>query len=80
MSSPLKTPDPSTLQLVINHLAARMVPAAVIHAWLASSRAGADRRHRTPGASAQAGPRTGCDQGGASLVASMSRSHPNVTD
>ena len=48
MSSHRKTPAPNTLQLVINQLAARIVPAAVIHAWLAARRAGADRRRRTP--------------------------------
>jgi hypothetical protein len=41
VSSHRKTPEPSTLQLVTNHLAVRMVPAAVIHAWLAARRSGA---------------------------------------
>ena len=72
MSETRRSAEPSTLQLVINHLAVRLVPAAVVHAWLSARRAGADRRRRTPalalaaaavaallpgnGASAQPGP------------------------
>jgi hypothetical protein len=58
VSSSRKTPEPSTLQLVINHLATRMFPPAIIHSWLSARRAGADRRRtrrRTPALALAAG-------------------------
>ena len=48
MSEHRRPAAPSTLQLVVNHLALRLLPAAVVHAWLSARRAGADRRRRTP--------------------------------
>ena len=48
MSLQRKTPETSTVQLVISRLAARILPAAVIHNWLSARRAGTNRRRRTP--------------------------------